>query len=108
MAQVSSKTEEKFSQGAQTGASNVTFDLVSLLYHTLKGAEVYPQYLQDAEEATDQELAQFLRDCQQQDKLRAERSKALLRHRLAREEVRHDTIEERSLESFPASDPPAR
>lgn len=107
MGQVSHKSEKKFSDASQTGASDGTFDLVSLLYHTLKGASTYEQYIQDAEANGDPELLRYLKDCQQQDKLRAQRGKELLRHRLEREEVRHDRVEEGSRESFPASDPPA-
>jgi len=107
MAHVSTTTEKKFTD-TSTGASDVAFDLVSLLYHTLKGAAVYEKYLHDSEDAQDQELTQFLRDCQQQDKLRAERAKGLLCYRLAKSEARHDTVDERAMESFPASDSPSR
>jgi rubrerythrin len=41
------------------------------------------QYLKDAEQAGDQELASFFRDIQEEDRQRAERAKMLLRQRLS-------------------------
>lgn len=63
---------------AKTGASDVTYNLTSVLYHALQGAQVYDKYVQDAEQSGNQELASFFREVQQQDKARAERAKALL------------------------------
>lgn len=57
------------------------FDLVSVLYHALKGGAVYAQYIQDAQQAADQELAQFFQQVLQEDRLRAERAMALLAQR---------------------------
>ena len=65
-----------------TGTKDEHYNLVSVLYHTLQGAETYEQYIQDAQQAGDQELAQFLREVQTEDKRRAERAKELLRQRL--------------------------
>jgi hypothetical protein len=39
-----------------TGTRDEQYNLVSVLYHTLQGAETYEQYLQDAQQAGDQEL----------------------------------------------------
>jgi hypothetical protein len=47
-----------------TGTKDTTYALVSVLYHALQGAETSVTYLQDAEEAGDQELMQFLREAQ--------------------------------------------
>lgn len=63
---------------AKTGSSDVTYDLTSVLYHTLQGAQVYDTYIRDAEQEGRQEMATFFRDIQQQDQERAERTKALL------------------------------
>ncbi len=63
---------------AKTGANDTTYDLTSVLYHALQGAQVYDQYVKDAEQAGSEELARFFRDVQQQDKERAERAQALL------------------------------
>ncbi len=66
-----------------TGARDTTYNLVSILYHALQGAETYQQYVQDAQQGGgDQELAQFFRDVQQEEQRRAERAKQLLAQRL--------------------------
>lgn len=63
---------------ARTGTSDITYNLTSVLYHALQGAQVYDKYVQDAEQAGDQDMADFFREVQQQDKERAERAKAML------------------------------
>lgn len=65
-----------------TGTRDVHYNLISILYHTLQGAETYAQYLKDAEQAGDQELMSFFREVQEEDRQRAERAKMLLRQRL--------------------------
>ncbi|HZQ61197.1 MAG TPA: hypothetical protein VFC24_07605 [Casimicrobiaceae bacterium] len=62
----------------QTGTPDVTYNLISILYHALQGAETYEQYIQDAQQGGDQELAQFFRDVQQEDERRATRGRQLL------------------------------
>ena len=47
-----------------TGARDETYDLVSVLYHALQGTQTAMQYVQDAEQEGDQELAQFFREAQ--------------------------------------------
>ena len=59
-----------------TGTSDPTYDLISVLYHALQGAEHYKKYASDAEIHPD--LATFFREVQQQDQQRAERTKELL------------------------------
>jgi hypothetical protein len=65
-----------------TGTSNPTYNLVSVLYHALQGAELYAQYASDA--GGDQELASFFREVQQQEQQRADRARQLLATRLQR------------------------
>jgi rubrerythrin len=65
-----------------TGTGDVTYDLVSVLYHSLQGAETYEIFVADAEEAGDQELAQFFNDVMEEERRRADRAKALLASRL--------------------------
>jgi rubrerythrin len=65
-----------------TGTRDETYDVVSILYHALQGAETYQQYVRDAEQRGDQELAQFFREVQEEEKRRAERAKQLLANRL--------------------------
>jgi rubrerythrin len=61
-----------------TGTQAVAFHLVSILRHALQGAEIYDQYIEDAEQQGDQELAQFFREVKDQNRQRAERAKQLL------------------------------
>ena len=63
-----------------TGTSNPTYNLVSVLYHALQGAENYEKYASDA--GSDQDLANFFKEIQQQEKQRADRAKQLLATRL--------------------------
>ncbi len=67
----------------KTGAADEHYNLVSVLYHALQGGEVYDQYIRDAEQAGDDELAGFFRDVQQEEKNRGQRAKSLLGARLS-------------------------
>lgn len=67
----------------KTGTSDVTYDLVSILYHALQGAETYDGYIKDAEQRGDTELAQFFRDTKEENSRRAERAKQLLAKHLS-------------------------
>ena len=40
---------------------DTTYNLISVLYHTLQGCQAYEQYAQDAEQAGQQEIAEFFR-----------------------------------------------
>jgi hypothetical protein len=62
---------------AHTPADDVVYDLVSIQYHALKGAQVYARYLEDA--AGHPEVEEFVREVQQQDAERAVRCHELLR-----------------------------
>ncbi len=64
-----------------TGTRDATYDLISVAYHALQGAEAYSTYAQDAEQG-DQELAQFFREAQQENVRRADRAKELLGQRM--------------------------
>jgi hypothetical protein len=70
------------SQG-NTGTGDVTYNLVSILYHALQAAETHDQYIRDAEESGDRDLTAFFREVKDEDMRRAERSKQLLARRLA-------------------------
>lgn len=48
---------------ANTGTSDTTYNLTSVLYHALQGVETYDRYIRDAEQAQDNDLAQFFREC---------------------------------------------
>jgi hypothetical protein len=71
---------------AKTGARDVTYNLVSNLYHSLKGADACDQYIRDAQESGDRELEEFFRDCQDQNRDLAERAKNLLGAKLGQME----------------------
>ena len=65
-----------------TGTGDLTYNLVSILFHALQGAETYDQYIRDAEEEGDKDLAQFFREVKQENSARADRAKDLLHKRL--------------------------
>jgi rubrerythrin len=65
-----------------TGVRDEHYNLVSILYHALQGAETYDTYIRDAEAVGDQELAQFFRRVQEEERQRAARAKELLGRRL--------------------------
>jgi hypothetical protein len=60
-----------------TPADDIVYDLVSIQYHALKGAELHGKYLKDAEGHDD--VAQFVREIRDEDARRAERCHELLR-----------------------------
>ena len=65
------------SQG-DTGTRDITYDLVSVIYHALQGAETTALYIADAEQEGNQELASFFREAKDEYQRRAERAKQLL------------------------------
>lgn len=66
----------------KTGTKDEHYNLVSVLYHALEGGELYDKYISDAEQAGDDELAQYFRDVQNQERERAQQAKNLLGQRL--------------------------
>ncbi len=72
------------SSTGNTGTRDVIYDLVSVLYHALQGAETYDQYIKDAQQREDQDLVQFLHDTKEEERRRAERAKQLLAQHLSR------------------------
>ncbi len=58
--------------------------LALVLYHALRGAETYDQYISDAEQTGDNDLVQFFRDTKEENWRRADRAKELLAPRLSR------------------------
>ena len=65
------------SQG-DTGTRDITYDLVSVVYHALQGAETTALYIADAEQEGNQELATFFREAKDEYQRRADRAKQLL------------------------------
>jgi hypothetical protein len=66
----------------KTGTSNAAYNLVSVVYHALQGAETYEAFVSDAEREGDVELSDFLRDVQERNREIADRGKQLLKTRL--------------------------
>ncbi len=64
-----------------TGTADVTYNLVSILFHALQGAETYDQFVRDAEQSGDQDLAQFFRTVKEENERRADQAKRLLGQR---------------------------
>ena len=65
-------------QQSATRTSNKQFDLVSVLYHSLKAAQSCATYIQDAQREGDQEMMQFFQQVYQNENACAERAKQLL------------------------------
>jgi hypothetical protein len=61
---------------AGTGASDIVYDLVSIQYHALKGAQVYDQFLSDASDNDD--VKKFIEQVKEQDMKRAQQCHQLL------------------------------
>lgn len=59
------------------------YDLVGVLYHSLREAQNCEQYAEDAQDREDDELADYFLDIRRADFERAERAEALLAARLA-------------------------
>lgn len=72
------------------------FGLVSVLYHSLQGAQACEQYTNDAERAGDDELVKFFEECRDDQNERAQRAKQLLVERMdeATDSDEDDTVEE--------------
>jgi hypothetical protein len=70
------------SQNQTTRVPDPTYNLISALYHTLQAADLYDQYIADAEEAGDQELVTFFKQTQSAARDTALQSRELLASRL--------------------------
>ena len=69
-------------QQGVTHTPNPHYDLVSVLYHALKGAQTTDIYMKDAEQEGDSELAQFFRQVLQEENMHADKAKELLARRV--------------------------
>jgi len=66
-----------------TGTRDVTYDLISVIYHALQGAETYQMYEQDAQQEGDQEAAALFHEAHQSSRQWADRAKTLLGQRMS-------------------------
>ena len=57
----------------ETGFDDVSFDLISVQYHSLKAGHDYGQYVRDADNAGREDIAAFFREVMEQDSARAKR-----------------------------------
>jgi hypothetical protein len=55
----------------ETGFDDIEFDLISVQYHSLVAGHDYGQYVRDAENAGQQEIAEFFRQVMKEDSERA-------------------------------------
>lgn len=69
---------------ANTGTSNEQYNLISVLYHCLEGSATYEKYIQDAQQAGDNDLATFFQDVKDTHSRLAEQAKQMLGQRLNR------------------------
>lgn len=70
------------SQRVSTNTPDPQFDLISVAYHALEGAQTYAVYAEDAGRNGDKELAQFFIQAQQNQLACADQAKQLLSRRL--------------------------
>ena len=78
----------------ETGTSDPTYALISTAYHLLQGAETMGMFIEDAREAGQDEVADFLEETRDEFIERAERAKQLLVECLTEEEGEEDAEEE--------------
>ena len=64
-----------------TGTPNTVYNLSSVLFHALQGGASYDTYVEDAEQAGDEELAEFFRRVREEDRDRAAEARLLLAER---------------------------
>jgi len=77
-----------------TAETDENYDLVSVLYHCLKAADACTQYVADADDAGDDELAEFFENARQVQNGLARQARELLAERLA--ETEDDSDDEES------------
>jgi hypothetical protein len=66
-------TEEANMPSGETGFDDVSFDLISVQYHSLKAGHDYGQYVRDAKNAGLDDVASFFEEVMNQDSERAKR-----------------------------------
>jgi hypothetical protein len=75
--------EDAMSQQQATGTSDPTYDIISVVYHALQGAETIQKYLDDS--STEDELRTYFEQVQQGYRRAADMGKQLLVQRIEHE-----------------------
>jgi predicted HAD superfamily Cof-like phosphohydrolase len=75
------KSDTRSSQG-DTGERDENYNLISVLYHALQGAETITQYVQSSRDG-DEELVEFLKETRQTYQQAAAKARELLADRLS-------------------------
>ena len=70
------------SKDTGTAETDENYDLVSVLYHCLKAADACTQYIADAEDAGDEELAEFFESARRAQNRLAGEARELLAERM--------------------------
>jgi bacterioferritin (cytochrome b1) len=73
------RRKEAIMPAGQTGFDDVTYDLISVQYHSLKAGHDYGQYVRDARNAGQEEIAAFFEEVMAQDADRAKKCHEFLR-----------------------------
>jgi hypothetical protein len=82
-------TQGQMGRGSgDTGADNVTYDLISIAYHALQAVQTYRQYEQDASRG-DQQMAEFFRKTCDANKQCAQEALQLLQQCLGGQGMQH-------------------
>ena len=63
----------------ETGFDDVHYDLISVQYHALKAGHDYGQFVRDAENAGENDIASFFRSVMEEDSSRARKCHEFLR-----------------------------
>lgn len=63
----------------ETGFDDVSYDLISVQYHSLKSGHDYGQYVRDAKNAGLDDIAAFFEDVMEQDSQRAQQCHEFLK-----------------------------
>ncbi len=79
----SSGMGSQYSGSSNMGVDDITFDLVSILYHSLEGAATYDKYIQDAQGIGDNSIVQFFQEVQREEQQRAQRCQQLLQQHMS-------------------------
>lgn len=93
-----------------TGTRDVTFDVISVLYHALETAHTTVTYEEDARDEGQAEIADFFKEVIATNRKIADGAKEILRKRLQEsgaQRMGEKDLDNASADSFPASDPPA-